>query len=105
MPSEFLGIEPTTEKSGLTGYYLTPFVGVYRRTLSLAHFLEGRKQANTAVPDFLERPESDQYLEPWTRRDIERLGLSYALLQEKSREPEQEPSVLELVAARSGRAR
>lgn len=105
MPSEFLGIEPTTEKSGLAGYYLTPFVGVYRRTLPLAHFLEGRKQANAAVPDFLERPESDQYLDPWTRRDIERLGLSYALLQEKTREPEQEPSVLELVAARSGRAR
>lgn len=62
MPRESLGIEPTTEKRGLTGYYLTPFVGVYRRTLPLAHSLEGRKQANAAVPDFLEGPDSSQYL-------------------------------------------
>jgi hypothetical protein len=54
------------------------------------------------VLDFLERPESDQYLEPWNRgmSSVVRLRLSQTLLQEKPRGSEQKPSVLELAATR-----
>ncbi|MCB9917199.1 MAG: type IV secretion system DNA-binding domain-containing protein [Planctomycetes bacterium] len=101
MPSEFLGIQPTSWRNGLTGYYLTPFVGVYRRTLPLAHFVgSGSGERGSPTPDFLERPESDQYLEPWTRRDLERLKLRSSLLQEEQ-SAVQEPSALELIAARN----
>jgi hypothetical protein len=68
MPSEFLGVPVTNARSGLTGYYLSPFVGVYRRTLPLVSFLSG---GGESVLDFLERPESEQYLEPWNREDVE----------------------------------
>ncbi len=100
MPSEFLSIPPTTLSTGLTGYYLTPFVGVYRRLLPLKEFLrEGCLSATD--PGFLERSESDQYLEPWTRNDLDRLGLSYELLQKESEERQHEPDLLELVASSS----
>jgi type IV secretory pathway TraG/TraD family ATPase VirD4 len=100
MPSEFLGIPATNARSGLTGYYLSPFVGVYRRTLPLVSFVSGGRERAESVPDFLERPETDQYLEPWNGADVERLRLSQTLLQEKVRGAEQKPSVLELAATR-----
>ena len=85
MPSELLGIEPTTMERGLTGYYLTPHIGAFRRTLPLSELLRPEKRAAQA-PDFIERPESEQYLERWGLEDCMRLGLS----QEKSLEPKLE---------------
>jgi len=80
MPSELLGIAPTSMSSGLTGYYLTPHVGAFRRTLSLLHLLgKPPSQSNTAPPvepHFVERPENEQYLEAWSAEDCDRLGLA-----------------------------
>jgi len=81
MPSELLSIEATSVTNGLTGYYLTPHVGAFRRTLPFAHLLgpPGSKVASPVnrEPDFVERPESDQYLEPWNVEDCIRLGLAH----------------------------
>ena len=68
MPSEFLSIPPTTEAHGLTGYFLTPHVGAFRNTLPLSSLLSAKPAGLAAVPDFLERRESEQYLEPWGGR-------------------------------------
>jgi hypothetical protein len=50
MPSEFLGVPVTNARSGLTGYYLSPFVGVYRRTLPLVSFLSGGGRVRAGLP-------------------------------------------------------
>ena len=85
LPSEFLSIPPTTSKSGLTGYYLTPHVGAFRKTLPLGSLLTATPAGG--VPDLIERPESEQYLEPWDLQDGIRLGLSKeALLNQDERE-------------------
>lgn len=84
LPSELLGIKATSMSSGLTGYYLTPHVGAYRRTLPLSHLLgqQGTEVASRTAyaADFVERPESDQYLEPWTTEDYVRLKLTHESL-------------------------
>lgn len=85
MPSELLGIPPTTMKGGLTGYYLTPHVGAFRKTLPLRELL-GRGRARDGVVDLVERPESEQYLERWGVQDCIRLGLSTAVSIEPTKE-------------------
>lgn len=77
MPSELLGLPVTTMRTGLTGYYLTPYVGTFRKTIPLAGLIED-SQAVNAVPDLIQRPESEQYLETWGVNDCIRLGLSTA---------------------------
>ena len=76
MPSELLGIQPTTSKNGLTGYYVTPFVGAFKKTLPLVHLLGPDRTRDTDYPDLIERPENEQYLERWTVEDCMRLGIS-----------------------------
>ena len=75
LPSEFLAIPPTGSSTGLTGYYLTPHLGAFRRTTPLSA-LVGPSEGSPPVIDLAERPESDQYLEPWTIQDGIRLALS-----------------------------
>ena len=81
MPSELLGIAPTSMSGGLTGYYLTPHVGAFRKTLPLLHLLgaaASQSDASSPVePGFVERPENEQYLEGWTAEDCDRLGLAH----------------------------
>ena len=81
MPSELLGIAPTSMTRGLTGYYLTPHIGAFRRTLPLLHMLgQPASQLDAGAQgeqDFIERPECEQYLASWSVEDCNRLGLAH----------------------------
>lgn len=78
MPSELLGLPVTTMRTGLTGYFLTPYVGTFKRTIPLSDLIDDESGSGGAVPDLIQRPESEQYLELWTPQDCIRLGLSTA---------------------------
>ena len=77
MPSEFMSIPPTTMKGGLTGYYVTPHIGAFRKTLPLPWIL-GDGHSDAGFPNLIERHESEQYLEGWAVEDGIRLGLAHA---------------------------
>jgi hypothetical protein len=81
MPSEFQAIPPTSMERGLTGYFLTPHVGAFRRTLPLVDHLP-RSVSSVQVEDLIERSESEQYLKRWEVDDCIRLGVSAELCQE-----------------------
>ena len=75
MPSEFLTLPPTTMRSGLTGYFVTPHIGAFRSTTPLPEVLDHVPKERKGYPNFTARPDSQQYLEPWTSKDRERLAL------------------------------
>ena len=68
LPSEFLSMPPTNMRNGLTGYFLTPFIGAYRATVSLPELLSGLPdEAERSEANFIERSEAEQYLAPLER--------------------------------------
>jgi len=75
LPSEIMDIPPTTPENGLTGYYLTPLVGAYEVTAPGEFISKVLHPRDKEVLDIDPRPESDQYLKPWTQHDWERLYL------------------------------
>ena len=77
MPSEFMSILPTTMEDGLTGYYVTPHIGAFRKTLPLSSFLD-ECSSDDGFPNLVERHESEQYIQSWGGEDGLRLGLSHA---------------------------
>ena len=72
LSSEFLSIPPTTLKTGLTGFYLSPSLGAYRDCSPLAGFI-GETDGEA---DFVPRPSKDEWLVEWSEGDFERLGLA-----------------------------
>lgn len=79
MPSEFLTLPPTTMRSGLTGYYVTPHIGAFRSTMSLPDVLDRVLKERQGHPNFVARPDSQQYLEAWTSDDRKRLRIEEVL--------------------------
>jgi len=75
LPSEFMNIAPTTRKTGLTGYYQSPYVGAYSVTLTPEWLTQSLRTPNPTVENFLPRPETSHYLRPWNEKDLERLNL------------------------------
>ncbi len=76
LDSEFLDLPETSFERGLTGVYVSPVTGAFRDHLSGAWLREHLQPAVRAVPNFLPRPDSDQYLRPWCDADARDLGLS-----------------------------
>ncbi len=75
LPSEFMSLPPTTRATGLSGYFITPYIGAYRATIpgeALDRQLKGR---DPSTADFVPRPTMHEYLQPWTASDYRRLGL------------------------------
>ncbi len=80
LPAELMNLPPTTRANGLTGYFVSPYVGAYRATIpgeELARQLSPREKS---VPDFLPIPTSHEYLQPWTAEDCRRLLLDPTLV-------------------------
>jgi len=73
LPSEFLTLPLTNAANGLPGFYMSPELGAYRTTTPLADIL-GNEQGTE--PDFIPRPDQDQWLERWSESDFERLGIT-----------------------------
>ena len=87
LASEFLTLPPTTTETGLSGYYLTPFIGAYRATVPIDAMIATSEHTAPLAEDFVPRPDEEQYLEPWNQSDSLRLGLT-ALEPTQPREPE-----------------
>lgn len=78
LASELLDLPETSIERGLTGYFINPVSGVFRDSISgdwlRAHLLP----CDPNVPNFIPRPDSAQYLRPWTSDDTQLLGTSRA---------------------------
>lgn len=72
-PGEIRALPPTSKKRGLTGYYLTPHVGAFKRTLSVRSLLKGQGGRESRVLE--ERGEAQQYLQEWSPEERARLKL------------------------------
>ena len=80
MPSEFFTIPPTTRANGLTGYFLTPHIGVFKRTIPSSFISEWQVDEDLRTEkDFDPRPDSHQYVPRWSVEDRLRLGLTQEL--------------------------
>lgn len=75
LASEFLSLPPTNRTNGLTGYYLSPFTGVFRSTLSAAEIDRRLVPPNKQIAPFVPRPPEHQLLRPFDAGDLRRLGL------------------------------
>jgi len=70
LASELLSL-PQVDDSGFHGYHVIPLLGVYRTKVDFKPILCGRAK----VEDFVPRGIEEQYLEPWSAEDRQRLGL------------------------------
>ncbi len=75
LPSEFMSIPPTNRTNGLTGYYSSSPIGVYRSTIEAATLDRLLMSPDPTIPNFIPRPVEHQFLTPWTDEDRIRLGL------------------------------
>ncbi len=71
LPSELLGLPETTPENGLTSFVVSPLTGPYRMHLSGEWLARKLRPSRTDIPNFLPRPECDQYLRPWAGDDGE----------------------------------
>lgn len=86
LPSEFLSLPPTNRVNGLSGVYISSFLGAYRTTLHPTQIdellkLRGKTQKEQDS-NFIPRKESDQYLKQWNSSDLKRLNF----IQEKEKD-------------------
>lgn len=73
--SQFLNLPFTNPRNGLTGYYLSPFVGAYLVKQTSQEIDSRSPQTPSSTPSFLPRPSHHQILRPWTGDDRRRLNL------------------------------
>ncbi len=66
MDSEILGLPSASLEDGLCGYFLNPLTQPYREHVPGEWLRRHLKPRQEHVRDFLPRPDSDQYLRPWT---------------------------------------
>ena len=76
LPSEFYEIPVTSSATGLTGYFVSPYLGAYRGTVAASEIgpvvpSECEEKAEALVA----RAESEQWLKAWTMDDERRLLL------------------------------
>jgi hypothetical protein len=66
MDSEILGLPSASLEDGLCGYFLNPMTQPYREHVPGEWLRRHLKPRQEHVRDFVPRPDSDQYLRPWT---------------------------------------
>lgn len=89
LPSEFTALPVTNPTNGLTGAFVSPVTGAYRHTLSGSLLSQSLIPPDCSVPDYLPRPDSQQYLRPWDADDRTRLGWVLA----PQHNPHQNPTI------------
>jgi hypothetical protein len=76
LPSEFFEIPVTSSETGLTGYFVSPYLGAFRDRVPPDEIQpvipSGHEEAEHAISP---RPEKEQWLKPWTGEDERRLIL------------------------------
>jgi hypothetical protein len=76
LTSELLNLPATNRRNGLTGYYVSPFTGAFRSTLSAEEVDALSKPPATKYAGFAPRPAEHQVLRPFDDDDLRRLGLN-----------------------------
>ena len=79
LDSEFLDFPETSPEHGLTALIVNPATGAFRDHLSGDWLRSHLSPPSDSVSNFVPRPDSDQYLRPWSEADIIELGLSPTL--------------------------
>ena len=76
LPSEFQSLKVTNPTNGLSGYYVSPYIGAWYANLP-GDFIRQTLLPRRAdiLPDLEARPKGDQDLVPWTEADLKRLRL------------------------------
>lgn len=76
LPAELMNIPGATSGRGITGYFLLREGGLSKVTMPGSEvFGEWLEPPNPEVPDFVPRPASKQYLQPWTEQRAAMFGL------------------------------
>lgn len=65
LPSEFLSMQPCSIQTGLSGYCLSPHIGVFRTHLAGGKLFNSDLLPLSEEPAFVPRPASCQVLGPW----------------------------------------
>jgi hypothetical protein len=78
MTEEFQATPPASPDAGVHGYFFTPAAGFWWAVVADAFDPDGFGDS-PAAPDFVPRPPDHQILVPWTRADLDRLGLDLNL--------------------------
>jgi type IV secretory pathway TraG/TraD family ATPase VirD4 len=79
LDSEFLDFPETSPENGLTAVIVNPLTGAFRDHLSGAWLRSHLAPPSLDIPNFVPRPDSHQYLRPWSGDDMMELGLSSPL--------------------------
>ncbi len=87
LQSEFMSHPPTGPEHGLSGFFLSPYVGVWRAVLAWEDLVGGSAPGDTATRPRARRPDALQYLRPWTSEDLTRLGIEDQDLVEGDQSP------------------
>jgi TraM recognition site of TraD and TraG len=77
-------------------FYGPPPLGLWKAELP---WPEQKPREKDTPLDFVPRPDSDQYLEPWTKEDLERLKLPLSLLHDQKRSDNQHQTETQRAAA------
>ena len=91
LPSQFLSLPATNRANGLSGYFISSYVGAFFSTLMPEYLDETLLPPADNEPGFIPRPAEQQYLKPWTAADLRRLNLE-GLLDADSAASPQAPS-------------
>ncbi len=75
LPSQFLSFPVTNPHNGLTGVFIVPLIGAFQATISGEFITDHLLPPDRAVANFIPRPDTDQFLLPFTDEDLKRLGL------------------------------
>jgi len=79
LDSEFLDFPETSPEHGLSGVFVSPVTGAFRDHLPGAWLTEHLRTPRPGVRNYVPRPESHQYLRPWSDQDGTDLGFEPSL--------------------------
>jgi type IV secretory pathway TraG/TraD family ATPase VirD4 len=74
LTGELLNLPATNRQNGMSGYYVSPFTGVFKSTVS-PDAIDKIPKPDPNIPGFISRPVEHQYLLPFTSADYKRLRL------------------------------
>lgn len=76
LTGELLDLDATNRLNGLTGYFVSPYTGVFRANITEAEIDRVSKPQSSSVPGFIPRPPEHQLLRPFDDADLKRLRLN-----------------------------
>ncbi len=75
LDSEILSLPETSRADGLTALFTNPATGPFLDHLPGPWLTKALMSPDSTIPNFVPRPDSHQYLRPWTQADDDLLGL------------------------------